>query len=104
MIGTGANGCQPKSGPCYETTFAIATYLAGVIFAFQVIAAVLVLVNRYIPLAVAVLAPVIVNILFFPRFDGPERASAGRLSGCTVGGDIRRCATGLCRLAAAATA
>jgi hypothetical protein len=34
-----------------------------VIFAFQVIAAVLVLVNRYIPLAVAVLAPVIVNIL-----------------------------------------
>jgi putative oxidoreductase len=36
-----------------------------VIFAFQVIAGVLLLVNRYVPLAVAVLAPVIVNILVF---------------------------------------
>ena len=32
---------------------------------------------------------------FFPRFDGPERASAGPLRGPTVGGDLRRCATGL---------
>jgi hypothetical protein len=36
-----------------------------VIFAFQLIAGVLLLVNRYVPLAVAVLAPVIVNILTF---------------------------------------
>jgi putative oxidoreductase len=36
-----------------------------VIFAFQVIAAVLLLVNRYVPLAVVVLAPMIVNILVF---------------------------------------
>src|SRR2546427_7259843 len=36
-----------------------------VIFAFQVIAGVLLLLNRYVPLAVAVLAPVIVNILTF---------------------------------------
>jgi hypothetical protein len=36
-----------------------------VIFAFQVIAAVLLLVNRYVPLAIAMLAPVIVNILTF---------------------------------------
>ena len=36
-----------------------------VIFAFQVIAGVLLLVNRYVPLAVAVLAPVLVNILTF---------------------------------------
>jgi len=36
-----------------------------VIFAFQVIAGVLLQVNRYVPLAVAVLAPVIVNILTF---------------------------------------
>src|SRR6266403_5920746 len=36
-----------------------------VIFAFQVIAAVLLLVNRYVPLAVAMLAPVIVNIITF---------------------------------------
>jgi len=36
-----------------------------VIFAFQVIAGILLLVNRYVPLAVAVLAPVMVNILVF---------------------------------------
>src|SRR5579862_7843141 len=36
-----------------------------VIFGFQVIAAVLLLVNRYVPLAVAILAPIIVNILTF---------------------------------------
>src|SRR5437867_13403733 len=36
-----------------------------VIFAFQVMAGVLLLVNRYVPLALAVLAPVLVNILTF---------------------------------------
>ena len=36
-----------------------------VIFAFQVIAGALLLVNRYVPLAAAVLATVIVNILVF---------------------------------------
>jgi hypothetical protein len=36
-----------------------------VIFAFQVVAGVLLLLNRYVPLALAVLAPVIVNILTF---------------------------------------
>jgi putative oxidoreductase len=36
-----------------------------VILAFQVVAGVLLLVNRYVPLAVAVLAPVLVNILVF---------------------------------------
>ena len=42
-----------------------ASHYLWVIFAFQVIAGVLLLVNRYVPLAVAVLAPVIVNILCF---------------------------------------
>jgi putative oxidoreductase len=36
-----------------------------VIFTFQVIAGVLLLVNRYVPLAVAILAPVLVNIITF---------------------------------------
>ena len=36
-----------------------------VIFAFQVIAGVLLLINRYVPLAVAILAPVLVNIITF---------------------------------------
>ena len=43
-----------------------------VIFAFQVIAAVLLLVNRCVPLAVAVLAPVIVNILVFHALMAPS--------------------------------
>jgi putative oxidoreductase len=43
-----------------------------VIFAFQVIAGVLLLVNRYVPLAVAVLAPVIVNIIAFHALMAPS--------------------------------
>lgn len=42
------------------------------IFALQVIAAVLLLVNRFVPLAVAVLAPVIVNIVCFHAFMAPS--------------------------------
>jgi putative oxidoreductase len=42
------------------------------IFAFQVIAGVLLLVDRYVPLAVAVLAPVIVNILTFHASMAPS--------------------------------
>src|SRR6266480_3651552 len=43
-----------------------------VIFAFQVIAGVLLLFNHYVPLAVAVLAPVIVNILTFHALMAPN--------------------------------
>jgi putative oxidoreductase len=43
-----------------------------VIFAFQLIAGLLLLVNRYVPLAVAILAPVIVNILVFHALMAPS--------------------------------
>ena len=43
-----------------------------VIFAFQIIAGALLLTNRYVPLAVAVLAPVIVNILTFHALMAPS--------------------------------
>src|ERR1700733_14609723 len=43
-----------------------------VIFAVQVIAAVLLLANRYVPLALAALAPVIVNILCFHALMAPS--------------------------------
>src|SRR5262249_52035846 len=43
-----------------------------VIFAFQVIAGVLLLANRFVPLALAVLAPVIVNILTFHATMAPS--------------------------------
>ena len=49
-----------------------ASHYLWVIFAFQVIAAVLLLVNRYVPLAVALLAPVIVNILSFHALMAPS--------------------------------
>src|SRR6266702_7474364 len=43
-----------------------------VVFAFQVIAGALLLANRYVPLAVAELAPVIVNILTFHALMAPS--------------------------------
>src|ERR1700680_4336082 len=49
-----------------------ASHYLVVIFAFQIIAAVLLLINRYVPLAVAVLAPVIVNIPSFHALMAPS--------------------------------
>jgi hypothetical protein len=43
-----------------------------VIFAVQVIGGVLLLINRFVPLALAVLAPVIVNILCFHALMAPS--------------------------------
>ena len=42
-----------------------------VIFLLQIVPAVLLLLNRYVPLALTVLGPVIVNILFFHLFMAP---------------------------------
>ena len=52
-------------------TLYVSHYL-WVIFAFQVVAGVLLLLNRYVPLAVAMLAPVIVNILVFHALMAPS--------------------------------
>src|SRR4029077_2519079 len=41
---------------------------------------------------------------YFPRPDGPERASAGPLCDCTVGRDLHRCSTGLFRVVPVAVA
>jgi hypothetical protein len=49
-----------------------ASHYLWVIFAFQVIAGALLLINRYVPLAVAILAPVIVNILTFHALMAPS--------------------------------
>jgi hypothetical protein len=49
-----------------------ASHYLWVIFAFQVVAGALLLVNRYVPLAVAILAPVIVNILTFHTLMAPS--------------------------------
>jgi len=53
--------------------FALFTsHYVWVIFALQVVSAVLLLANRYVPLAVAVLAPVIFNILVFHALMAPS--------------------------------
>src|ERR1700761_582963 len=49
-----------------------ASHYLWVIFAFQIIAAVHLLANRYVPLALAVLAPVIINILAFHALMAPS--------------------------------
>ena len=49
-----------------------ASHYLVVIFGFQIIAAVLLLANRYVPLAVAMLAPVVVNILCFHALMAPS--------------------------------
>jgi hypothetical protein len=49
-----------------------ASHYLWVIFAFQLVAGVLLLVNRYVPFAVAVLAPVIANILCFHVLMAPS--------------------------------
>ena len=49
-----------------------ASHYLWVIFAFQLFAAVLLLINRFVPFAVAILAPVIVNILSFHALMAPS--------------------------------
>ena len=48
------------------------SHYVWVIFVFQVIGGLLLLVNRYVPLALAILAPVIVNILTFHVLMAPS--------------------------------
>src|ERR1700744_3187347 len=56
-----------------------ASHYVWVIFAFQIIGGLLLLVNRYVPMALAVLAPVIVNILTFHLLMAPSGLPAAVL-------------------------
>ena len=63
----------PPGGVAGQFTGALyVSHYLWVIFAFQVIGGLLLLVNRYVPLAAAVLAPVIVNILTFHVLMAPS--------------------------------
>jgi len=75
-----------------------ASHYLWVIFAFQVIAAVLLLINRYVPLAVAVLAPVIVNILTFHALMAPSGLPLALFVAVTVGTDLQRRSARICRV------
>jgi putative oxidoreductase len=56
----------PPTGVAAEFMGALyVSHYLWVIFGFQVLAGLLLLINRYVPLAVALLAPVLVNILTF---------------------------------------
>jgi hypothetical protein len=48
-----------------------ASHYMAVVYLFQLIPAILLLINRYVPLALVLLAPVIVNILLFHVFMSP---------------------------------
>jgi putative oxidoreductase len=52
----------------------VSNYLV-VVFLFQLISAVLLLINRYVPLALTLLAPIIVNILLFHVLMAPSGLS-----------------------------
>jgi putative oxidoreductase len=63
----------PPSGVAGQFLGALyVSHYLWVIFAFQLIAGVLLLLNRYVPLALAMLAPVIVNILTFHALMAPS--------------------------------
>ena len=63
----------PPSGVAGQFMGALfVSHYLTLIFGLQVIAALLLLANRYVPLALAVLAPVIVNILCFHALMAPS--------------------------------
>jgi putative oxidoreductase len=57
----------------------MATHYMHCISGLEVIAAVLLLVNRYVPLGLVLLGPIIVNILFFHIFMAPSAIGPGLL-------------------------
>ena len=63
----------PSSGTAGQFVGAllVSNYLV-VVFFFQLISAVLLLINRYVPLALTLLAPIIVNILLFHILMAPS--------------------------------
>ncbi len=63
----------PPSGVAGQFMGALfVSHYLTLIFALQVIGGMLLLVNRYVPLALAILAPVIVNILSFHALMAPS--------------------------------
>jgi hypothetical protein len=55
-----------EAGPAQQLLMALITsHYSAVIFGLQIAAAILFLTNRYVPLGLTIIGPVIVNILFF---------------------------------------
>jgi len=62
----------------FSTVMAVSHYMAAV-GVVEIIAAVLLLVNRYVPLALVLLGPVVVNILLFHLLMAPASIGPGVL-------------------------
>ena len=63
----------PPSGVAgqYFGALFVSHYIVAV-FALQITAGVLLLVNRFVPLALAILAPILVNVVLFHAFMAPQ--------------------------------
>src|SRR5258708_1520773 len=73
------------------------SHYVWVIFAFQVIGGLLLLVNRYVPLAVAILASLIVNVLTFHVLMAPSGLPVAPVRGGIVDRNLHRRANCLFR-------
>jgi putative oxidoreductase len=68
------------AGPAIQFIGALAaTHYVHVVFAIQLIAGILFLIGLYVPLALTLIAPVIVNILLFHGFMAPSGILPGAL-------------------------
>jgi uncharacterized membrane protein YphA (DoxX/SURF4 family) len=63
---------QMPSGDAGAFAVLLAKHLAPLVFSVQLLAGVLLLVGRYVPLAVALLAPILVNILAYHVTMSPD--------------------------------
>jgi putative oxidoreductase len=72
---------QPMpAGPALQFILALAaTHYIHFVFAIQLLTGILFLVNRFVPLALTLIAPVIVNILLFHGFMAPSGIVPGAL-------------------------
>ena len=68
-----------------------------VVSGLQVISGALLLINRYVPLALTILGPIIVNILLFHGSDESGRYRTGGLRHDLLGRGVRECAFGVRR-------
>jgi len=76
----------PPEGLAQEYHHAlVASHYMDVVMGLQVVGGILLLTGHFLPLALTLLGPVIVNILLFSRNDEPKRIALGAGRRCTVG-------------------
>jgi putative oxidoreductase len=63
----------------------ISSHEIAVVMLIRVIGGVLLLANRFVPLALVLLAPIVVNIVLFHAFMAPQRIASCRLHGSALG-------------------